>query len=88
MFIKTFFSEAEKNSPTNVYRYSFTIPIAKAIQSNDESAFLFNFINFNIYPNNLDYKFQFMNYFIKNNKKGHDYFLNLSKKTNYEPPKI
>ena len=39
-----------------------------------------------IYPNNLEYKFQFMNYFIKkNNKKGHDYFLNSIKETNYKP---
>ena len=61
MFTKTmklFFLEAEKNSPTNVYRYSFTIPIAKAIHSNDESAFLFNIYQlvFLFYPNNLDYQ--------------------------------
>ena len=83
-----FFSKADKNSPSNVYRYSFTIPVAKAMYSNDESAFLFNIYQlYYLYPNDLDYKFQLMNYFIKkNNKKGHDYFLNSIKETNYEPP--
>ena len=61
-----FFSKADKNSPSNVYRYSFTIPVAKAMHSNDESAFLFNIYQlYYLYPNDLDYKFQLMNYFIK-----------------------
>ena len=83
-----FFSKADKNSPSNVYRYSFTIPVAKAMYSKDESAFLFNIYQlYYLYPNDLDYKFQLMNYFIKkDNKKGHDYFLNSIKETNYEPP--
>ena len=83
-----FFSKADKNSPSNVYRYSFTIPVAKAMHSKDESAFLFNIYQlYYLYPNDLDYKFQLMNYFIKkDNKKGHDYFLNSIKETNYEPP--
>ena len=83
-----FFSKADKNSPSNVYKYSFTIPVAKAMHSDDESAFLFNIYQlYYLYPNDLDNKFQLMNYFIKkNNKKGHDYFLNSIKETNYEPP--
>ena len=85
---ETFFSEAEKNSPTNVFIIFFYNTNSKAIQSNDESAFLYNLYQlYYIYPNNLEYKLQFMNYFIKkNNKKGHDYFLNSIKEKNYEPP--
>ena len=46
--------------------------LQKQCHSNDESAFLYNIYQlYYIYPNDLDYKFQFMNYFIKkNNKKG------------------
>ena len=69
---ETFFSEAEKNSPTNVFKYSFSIPIAKAINSNNDSAFLYNLYQlYYIYPNNLEIKLRFLNYFIKkNNIKG------------------
>ena len=84
---ETFFSEAEKNSPTNVYKYSFTIPIAKAISSNNDSAFLYNLYQlYYIYPNNLEIKLRFLNYFIKkNNIKGQDYFLSSIKEDNYKP---
>ena len=84
---ETFFSEAEKNSPTNVYKYSFSIPIAKAVHSNDDSVFLYNLYQlYYIYPNNLENKLQFLNYFIKkNNIKGQDYFLNTIREDNYKP---
>ena len=39
------FTKAEENSPSNVYKYSFTIPIAKAMYSDDESAFYLIYIN-------------------------------------------
>lgn len=83
-----FFSELEKNSPSNVHRYSFTIPIQKSISSEDESAFLYNIYQlYSLYPKDVELKLQFMNYFIKiNNKKGHDYFLNSIKEVNYKPP--
>ena len=83
-----FFTEAEKNSPTNVYRYSFTIPIQKSIASNDENAFLYNIYQlYSLYPKDVELKLRWMNYFIKkDNKKGHDYFLNFIKEENYEPP--
>ena len=84
---ETFFSEAEKNSPTNVFKYSFSIPIAKAINSNNDSAFLYNIYQlYYIYPNNLEIKLRFLNYFIKkNNLKGQDYFLSSIKEDNYKP---
>ena len=84
---ETFFSGAEKNSPTNVFKYSFSIPIAKAIHSNDDSAFLYNLYQlYYINPNNLENKLRFLNYFIKkNNIKGQDYFLNSIKEDNYKP---
>ena len=83
-----FFSELEKNSPSNVHRYSFTIPIQKSISSEDESAFLYNIYQlYSLYPKDVELKLQFMNYFIKkNNKEGHDYFLNSIKEVNYKPP--
>ena len=83
-----FFSEADKNSPSNVYRYSFTIPLQKAVYHNDESAFLYNMYQlYSLMPNDVELKLQFVNYFLKkDNKKGHDYFLNSIKETSYEPP--
>ena len=85
---ETFFSETEKNSPSNVYKYTYTIHILKAMHSNNESAFLFNIYQlYSLYPNDLDNKFQFMSYFLKkNNQKAHDYFLNSIKEKNYQPP--
>ena len=71
-----------------IFSPSFSIPIQKAIQSDDESAFLYNLYQlYSIYPDKLEIKLQFMNYFIKKKyKKGHDYFLNSIKEKNYEPP--
>ena len=82
-----FFSEAENNSPSNVYRYTFTVPLLKSIYLKDEKTFLYSIYQlYALRPNDEDIKLQFMNYFIKNdNKKGHDYFLNSIKETNYEP---
>ena len=70
-----------------MYKYSFTIPIAKAISSNNDSAFLYNLYQlYYIYPNNLEIKLRFLNYFIKkNNIKGQDYFLSSIKEDNYKP---
>ena len=84
-----FFGKAYENSPDNHHEYFFSVALTDAINQNDEEKFLFYLYQLHyLYPVREDWIFQFMNYFAsKDNKKGHDYFLNYLKiRTPYEPP--
>ena len=85
----TFFTKAHENSPNNAHEYFFSVPLVEGMNNQNMTKYLFNLYQlYNLDPGKVDWIFQFMNYYARdNNKKGHDYFLNrLKKDTKYDPP--